>query len=239
VYRDKKIVCFVLARSGSKGLPNKNIRLLGGKPLLAWPICAASQSKYIDKIYLSTDSNDYLTKGLKYGCDAFPLRSSEDSKDSSNSIDVLLNHIDYLEKKNEEYDYLLLLEPTSPLTESIDIDRAIEKLLNFPSCDSILGISKVIDHHPRFLLERDNTNKIYPYQQYVGHGLRRQDLSDIYAFDGSLYLSSVSSLKENKTFHTQNTIGYETEKYKSFEIDDITDFFILEALVHKKSLGLL
>ena len=124
---NKKILAMIPARSGSKGIIGKNIKKIGGKPLIAWPIEAAKSSKYIDKIIVSTDSDEIASVALKYGAEIPYLRPTDLAQDKSTTYSVIKNILSYYKKLNEIYDYFVLLEPTSPLTTPKDVDEAMFK----------------------------------------------------------------------------------------------------------------
>ncbi len=130
----------------------------------------------------------------------------------------------------KKYDVLVLLEPTSPLRETSDIDAAIEKLCQTPTAESIVSVAKVESQHPDFLVEILD-GKITPFTNKQFTVKRRQEIADLYFFDGSLYISKIAALKKFKTFYHEFTLAYCVPKYKSFEIDDITDFKIVEGLL--------
>ena len=116
MYKEKKILAIIPARGGSKGLPNKNIKCMNGKPLIYWTIKRAQESKYIDNIFVSTDSAaiaNICVQQCNQNIDQ--LRPLELAQDSTSSADVIRYTIEYLESKNQTYDYMILLEPTSPL----------------------------------------------------------------------------------------------------------------------------
>lgn len=141
MYNGKKILALVPARAGSKGLPGKNVRLLLNKPLIAWSIEAGLRSKYVDRVIASTDGEDIASVAGEYGADVPFLRPAELALDSSPSIDFILHTLDWLQLHKDIYEYLVLLEPTSPLRDSEDVDLAIEALLNQGDrADSILGV---------------------------------------------------------------------------------------------------
>ena len=125
---NKKILAMIPARSGSKGIIGKNIKEIGGKPLIAWPIEVAKSSKYIDKVIVSTDTDEIANVALKYGAEIPFLRPSDLAQDKSTTYSVIQNIISYYKELNETYDYFVLLEPTSPLTTSKDVDDAILEL---------------------------------------------------------------------------------------------------------------
>ena len=127
-----------------------------------------------------------------------------------------------------------MLEPTSPLTDSVDLDKAISRLLKFKSiADSIVGVSKNINHHPNFNVSLKKNNLIRNIN--VKKNLRRQSISNLYFFEGSLYVSKVKSILEKKTFYHKKTIAYEMPKWKSFEIDDYIDFICVSEIFKNKN----
>lgn len=232
---EKKILCIIPARSGSKGLPGKNIRELAGKPLLTWPIHAAQNSQYVDKILVSTDCEKIATIAKKNGAEVPYLRPPYLALDNSPSYSLIE---DLLNNLSETFDYVLLLEPTSPLTDSYDIDKAIDMLdsssMNF---DSIVGITKEEKSHPSYLIRSSSKGCLSSYiEEGFEHPIRRQDLSPLYRMEGSLYLSKTASLKNYQSFYQKRTLGYEVPEWKSMEIDSIVDFICIEAIINKKEM---
>lgn len=223
------VLAIIPARGGSKGLPGKNIRPLLGKPLIAWSIEQALASKYVDHVYVSTDSEEIAQVARYYGAIVPFMRPKELASDSAKTADVLIHVMEELELTGKKYEHILLLEPTSPLRESVDIDLAYEKLISTPEATSIVGVGVVESQHPAFcvslttegFLQSDNDFKV----------LRRQDINTIYYYEGSVYLSSIDSFREHKNFYHCRTLGYVFPKCKTFEIDDMVDFTIVEALL--------
>ncbi len=235
MYKDKTILAVIPARGGSKGLPNKNIKNLCGKPLVGWPIQAALNSKYVDKVIVSTDSAEISEIAKNYGADIPFIRPDQLASDTATSYAVLEHAIYELRKSNEEYDYILMLEPTSPLTDADDIDNALNKLLNTEDAESIVGVCKSESGHPSFSALISTSGFLKPYEQEEFKFLRRQDITDVYYFSGSLYLSRVETLLNKKSFYHDKTIAAIDPKWKAFEIDDIVDFIILESLITNKN----
>ena len=231
---DKKILAIIPARKGSKGLKGKNIKELCGKPLIAWSIEAALTSKYLDEVVVSTDDKTTIDIAKKYGASAPFLRPEYLSSDVATTFDVLKHTINFYKSElNKEFYYIVLLEPTSPLRDFSDIDNAVEQLI-YSDASSIVGISKTEGQNPAFLVNKDKDNFISYYASKDMSSLRRQDVKDIYFFDGSIYISELKSLLDRKTFYHDNTIGYEMPKCKSLEIDDIYDFIMVEAIMKYK-----
>lgn len=229
----KRVLALIPARAGSKGLPDKNIRMLLGKPLLAWPIEAACMSGYVDRVVLSTDSSDYASIGQAHGADVPFLRPAELARDTSPSIDFILHALDMLEAADDRFDLLVLLEPTSPMTEATDIDAALEALAENPAFTAAVGVSVMETQHPAFAVRRDPlTSRISPL---TGGGFgdlpRRQDVEPVYALDGSFYLSTVEALRKNRGFCHDRTMGIPTPRHKAMEVDDLVDFLCIEAVM--------
>ena len=132
MFKGKKILAIIPARGGSKGLPGKNIKNIAGKPLIYWTAKKAFESKYIDEVFISTDSIKIKDICEKMGFEIPALRPSEFAKDESPSYEVVIHAINFFKKLNKKFDYVLLLEPTSPLRKKTDIDYVIEKAINNP-----------------------------------------------------------------------------------------------------------
>jgi N-acylneuraminate cytidylyltransferase/CMP-N,N'-diacetyllegionaminic acid synthase len=233
MFKKKKILCVIPARSGSKGIKNKNIIKLGNKPLIAWPIKSALKSKYIDMVIVSTDSLKIARIAKKYGAEVPFLRPKKLASDSSTTIDVIKHALKFFKKEEKYFDYILCLESTSPLTSAKDIDNSINILLkNSNKSNSIVGVSSCSSQHPEYLFYKKKNNLLKRYLNKKKY-LRRQDLSNLYFIDGSLYLSKVKSLFLNNSFVSKKTISFIMPKHKSFEIDDYTDLLIYKILIKK------
>lgn len=228
----KRVLALVPARAGSKGLPDKNIRPLGGKPLLAWPIAAALAARHVDRVIVSTDSAHYADLARAAGADVPFLRPAALASDTAPSIDFILHAVDTLAAAGEHYDYLLLLEPTSPLTEASDIDRALAALAaQAATADAIVGVSALVSSHPAFAVRVEGGGRIAPYAApSFGQLPRRQDTEPLYSLDGSLYASTVAALRRERGFCHARTLPYITPRHKSFEVDDLLDFICIEAI---------
>lgn len=236
---DKRVLAIVPARAGSKGLPGKNIRPLGGKPLLAWPIEAALASAHVDRTIVSTDSAEYAEIAQKYGAEAPFLRPPEHAIDTAPSIDFILHAIDTLALDGDEYHYLVLLEPTSPLTEASDIDGALNELAQKSDVASAaIGVALMETQHPAYAVRCAKEGLISPMSGGDFSNLpRRQDLEPIFALDGSFYISTVEALVSEKSFCHDRTLGLVTERHKAYEVDDIIDFICIEAILKHRTEG--
>ncbi len=233
-----RVLALVPARAGSKGLPGKNIRPLLGKPLLAWPIEAARASRYVDRVVISTDSAEFAALAQAAGADVPFLRPAEHASDTAPSIAFIEHALDTLAAAGDRYDLLVLLEPTSPLTEAADIDAALEALVAArPLAESIVGVTALVSTHPAFAVRLDAQGLMQPYAA-ASFGLlpRRQDTEPLYSLDGSLYISTVEALRRERGFCHARTLPFITPRWKSFEVDDLVDFICIEAILANRAL---
>lgn len=238
MYKNKKILAIIPARGGSKGIPQKNIKPLNDKPLIAYSIDAALESKLIDRVIVSTEDRKIAQISKKYGAEIPFLRPKELAKDKSPAIDVILHSIDWLENQKQYFDIIVLLEPTSPLRQTEDIDKCIKILINTKRAKAIVSIAKLESCHPEFnviLNKKGFIKKLNGSTNFKA--LRRQDLSKVYFFDGTIYASYINTIKEKKTFYHNLTFGYIVPRYKSLEIDEPFDLILAEALIKAKKQG--
>jgi N-acylneuraminate cytidylyltransferase/CMP-N,N'-diacetyllegionaminic acid synthase len=232
MYREKKILAIIPARGGSKGLSRKNIKLLLGKPLIGWTIEQAKACEYIDEIFVSTDSIEIAQVAEQFGVSVPELRPAKLADDTATSASFVIYTIEKLRKEGKFFDYIILLEPTSPLREVEDIYKSIEILLSVSEAEGIVGVCRVESDHPDFLVEIDN-NFLKPYRETM-NVIRRQDLNQLYYFEGTIYLSKIETFLEKKTFYHSKTLPYIVPKWKAFEIDDSEDWFIVESILEHK-----
>jgi len=230
-----KILAVIPARGGSKGLPQKNIRPLAGKPLIAYSIEAALKSKYVDKTVVSTEDEEIAKIAKKYRAEIIK-RPEELARDDSPTVEVVLHAINWLEEAGEHYNIIVLLEPTSPLREVEDIDKSIEILLNNKKARAIVGIAKLEAMHPEFnvVLNKEGFIRKWTDGSANFRVLRRQELDDVYFFEGSVYVSYVDTLKQKRTFYHELTLGYVVPRSKSLEVDEIYDLIAAEAIIKKR-----
>lgn len=227
MYKNKTFLAIIPARGGSKRLPNKNILDLNGKPLISYSIEAGLQSKYIDKVIVSSDNDKILKISKEFGADTIQ-RPNELSSDSSTSFDAINHTID----NNQKYDYILLLQPTSPLRNSEHIDKAIE-LLNIKNANAVISICE-LDHSPLWsnTLNKDLSMKGFLSNEVLNK--RSQDLEPYYRLNGAIYLCNTEILLKEKSFFIKDKIfAYRMEKNVSIDIDEEVDFNIAECLMKK------
>lgn len=227
-----KVLAVIPARSGSKGIPDKNITVLGGKPLMNWTIDAAKESKYINKIIVSTDSEKYASMAMDNGAEVL-MRNSELANDKIHSVYVVLDVLKQLaEQSNYIPDIVLMLLPTSPLRKSSSIDKAIELFLN-EKPKSVISVNK----SDKQLLHYRTINKgnfLEPLIEVDDCNVQRQDLSDLYELNGSIYVSNPPTLLTEKSFHIANgAFPLVMSKEESVDINEPKDLEYAQYLIRK------
>ncbi|HAZ36627.1 MAG TPA: acylneuraminate cytidylyltransferase family protein [Clostridiaceae bacterium] len=227
MYKKKKILALIPARGGSKQIINKNIKLLCGKPLISYTIEAALASDYIDDVVISTDSDLIAEISLKYGGQVPFMRPKELAGDESKTIDVAIHAINALIKMGRNYDYLVLLQPTSPLRTKDDIDSAIKIIID-GDISSLVSVREVKEN-PALMRTIEN-NKLKNIMDFNG-SLRRQDLPKYYIFNGAIYINSIDMLLKQKKFVDEKTYPYVMDYERSIDIDEILDFKIVELIM--------
>lgn len=217
---NKTFLAIIPARGGSKRLPRKNLLDLCGKPLIAWSIEAALKSKYISKVIVSSDDEEILNIAKEYKAD-FIKRPDELASDTATTFDALKHTLENVEK----YDYVVLLQPTSPLRSEKHIDEAIE-LLKEKNADAIISVCEV-EHSPLWSNTLDENLDMSDFLREEVLNKRSQDLPKYYRLNGAIYICKTEKLLENKGFFVkENIYAYKMDKKNSVDIDEEIDFII-------------
>ena len=227
----KKCLAIIPARSGSKGLKNKNIKLLKGKPLIAYTIESAIKSEVFEDIIVTTDSEQYKKISEEYGAWVPFLRSEGLSNDEASTNDVIEDVLYNLEKMGKTYDSFMLLQPTSPLRDKDDICASFEQFYS-KKCNSLVSMSEC-DHSPVFSKQLGVERRLDGFLDNISK-VRRQDMNPYYRLNGAIYIVKVEYFMRYKNFYKENSFAYIMEKSKSIDIDDELDFKIAEFLMDKK-----
>jgi len=224
----KSILAIIPARGGSKGIPRKNICMLAGKPLIAWTIEEAKKSKYIDRLIVTSEDEEIIKVAKEWGCEVPFVRPVELAQDDTPGIEPVLHAVSVL----PGYDYVVLLQPTSPLRLADDIDGCIEVCLSSraPSCVSVTEV----DQHPYLMYEVDGTGYMSPFVHQEVVRFRRQDLPPLYILNGAVYIAEQAFLWESRSFLSSLTKAYRMPKSRSFDIDDAVDLAACENLMSAK-----
>jgi len=222
-----KVLAIIPARGGSKGIPRKNIKLLAGKPLIAWTIEAALQAQGIDRVIVSTEDKEIASVAKQYGAEVPFMRPLALAQDDAPGIAPVLHAIGHL----PNYNWVLLLQPTSPLRSTEDIEGIIQFCRDegAPSTVSVTEVSK----HPFWMYQRDDRKRLQPLIPNRPEIARRQDLSSTYALNGALYLARRDWLIDNQGFIGSETLGYVMPEERSVDLDTPQDWRWVEFLIEQ------
>ena len=224
-----KNIAIIPARSGSKGLKDKNIRLLNGKPLMAYSIEAALDSGQFDEVMVSTDSEKYAEIAREWGASVPFLRSAELSSDTASSKDVILDVLKRYADCGKVFDTFCLLQPTSPLRTAEDISRAYH-LYEERMANSVVGVTEV-DHSPLFCNTLPEDGSLVNFIRPEVKDKPRQSLEPYYRINGAMYIASVQYYREYGDFYHDKCYAYVMGKNVSVDIDDEMDFRFAELLI--------
>ncbi len=228
----KDFLCIIPARGGSKGIKNKNIKLLNKKPLIYWTIKEALKVKDFSKIIVSTDSKKIRSIAIKYKIYCPFLRPKNISKDNSHTIDAIKHTCNFVKRnKIVNFKYIMILQPTSPLRKKVDIQKSIKLFRKFKKASSLISVVKVTDNHPARMYYKKNEYLFRNPLSEKRTGNPRQKLKKMYLRNGSIYILKEKNLSKN--FLGNNPIGFEMPKERSLNIDDDFDFKIARSLVER------
>lgn len=222
-------IAVIPARSGSKGLKDKNIRELNGKPLIAYSIECAVESGMFDRVFVSTDSQRYANIAIQYGADASFLRSKENSTDTAGSWDAVREVINRFHEMGEDFDEVMLLQATSPLRSKDDVVKAIE-LLHSRNGRAVVSLTEC-DHSPLWCntLPTDGCMDHFDNNEYKN--LPRQMLPVYYRYNGALYLVTADELQNKQHMFECGCYAYIMPQTRSIDIDSALDFLIAETII--------
>jgi N-acylneuraminate cytidylyltransferase len=219
-----RVLALIPARGGSKGLPGKNVRPLAGKPLIAWSVAAARASRFIDRIVVSSDDAAIIQAAVEAGAEAPFIRPPELARDDTPSQPVILHALDTIA---EQFDLVVLLQPTSPLRTAADIDACVEKVVTgAPACISVVAPAK----SPWWMYRMDASGHLAPLMDGPA-ATRRQDLPAVVAPNGAVYVARVPWLRANGGFVGPGTVGYQMPADRSVDIDDALDLKLAELIL--------
>jgi len=224
-------IAIIPARSGSKGLKDKNIKELCGKPLMAYSIEAALDSQLFDCVHVSTDSELYADIAKKYGADVPFLRDEEWATDTATTWDALRFVMERYKDIGREFDTVTLLQPTSPLRDKEDICKAF-KVFEEKEADSVISVCEV-EHSPMICntLNVEGSMCGFIDENKVG---RRQDLSTYYRLNGAIYIQKTELLMNKMDLYGEKSYAYVMDKKRSADIDDECDFLVAEVMMEMK-----
>jgi N-acylneuraminate cytidylyltransferase len=226
----KTILAIIPARGGSKGIPHKNIKKLGGKPLIAWTIEEAKKSEYIDRLILSSEDEEIIKIAKEWGCDVPFVRPKELALDGTPGIEPIIHAINNLKEK---YDYVVLLQPTSPFRGVEDINNCIE---HCETKKSIFCVSVVeTDKSPFWMYTLTGCSKLKPLFPEESKCSNRQELPKIYIPNGAIFIASIRHLTKTKSFYTKETVAFIMQATNSIDIDSQSDLEFCEFILSKRT----
>jgi len=227
MFNNKTFLGIVPARGGSKGIRGKNIIDLHGKPLIRYTLEAVQSSKYLDRCIVSTDSEEIAQAAKLLGGDVPFMRPAELATDEALALDVLNHAIDELEKEGEHYDYILMLQPTSPLRTSEDIDASIELAMK-NDADSVFSMKQLTDFAPQKLKTLDENGKIYPLlEEEKGQSAPRHKGPKVYKRNCAIYLTKKDLIKKGDQFG-ELSYAYVMPEERSIDINEPADLNLAE-----------
>ena len=230
-----KALGVIPARGGSKGIPKKNIFPVGGHPLIQYTIEAARASRLLSRVLISSDDKEIIRVAKELGAEVPFRRPAELAKDEATAISVACHALGFVESEEGRlYDFVVLLEPTSPMRTAEDIDRALA-LLYESGADSVVGLCRLEAPHPAKLKVVEE-GKVKPFLPALWRdGLQRQELSPVYFLNGAIYAVRRDLLARDKTFWGEKTLPYIMPPERSVNIDTWVDLKLAEALLEDRA----
>jgi|TARA_Y100000310_G_scaffold344034_1_gene454673 N-acylneuraminate cytidylyltransferase/CMP-N,N'-diacetyllegionaminic acid synthase len=234
--KKQKILAVITARGGSKEIPRKNIKKLGGRPLISYTIESAKKSDLITNLIVSTDDKEIADVSKKYGADVPFMRPKELSQDNTPHLPVIQHAVSFMEDKlGITFDYVVILQPTSPFRTEEDIDGTIQKLID-TNADSAVSICQWKGTHP-ISAKKLEGDKVLPY--FVEETTtRRQDLQKVYQRSSAVYVIKHDKIMEKnqkvgENIVRGNIVGYTVPKERSIDIDGPLDFIKAEYMLRE------
>lgn len=229
-----KISAIIPARSGSQSIPNKNIATVADKPLIAWTIEASKSAPSIDRVIVSTDSRKIADIGEKYGAEIPFLRPPELAQDDTPGIEPIIHAVNWLENHdNYRPDYVICLQPTSPLRNSGDIEAAVRLAID-KEADAVVSLT-FPEHHPYWMKKIDSEGRMNDFFQTDKPYPRRQELPPAYALNGAIYLARRDILLKQGSWYTESTYAYIMPPERSIDVDSSWHLSLAELLLRERS----
>ncbi|MBQ7209004.1 MAG: acylneuraminate cytidylyltransferase family protein [Lentisphaeria bacterium] len=227
-----KYLAVITARSGSKGLRDKNILPLGGIPLSAWTIRAALESGVFDEVHFSTDSEKYAAIAREYGASVPFLRDAELATDGADTWDVVKATIGKYRAAGKNFDAFMLLQPTVPFRNADDIREAV-RMLEEKNAKAVVSVTEP-EHSPFWCAELPPDGDMRVYHEKIQYLIGRQKLPQQWILNGAIYLVRVDHLLNARSIYESGCYAYKMPRERSFDIDDRLDFDICEFLATKR-----
>lgn len=223
-----KIFALIPARGGSKGIPRKNIKSIAGKPLIGWTIEAALRSQLLDEVIVSTEDEEIAAVARQWGAQVPFLRPAELAQDDTPGMAPVLHALEQL----PEFDAVLLLQPTSPLRTTQDIDACIS-LAHTLQASAAVSVCEP-EKHPYWMYRLSDDQRLRTLIDAPNVSCR-QDLPPVYGLNGALYYACADWLKQHRTFVTDETVAYLMSRERSVDLDTLFDWKLAELLLKESS----
>lgn len=229
-----KVIAIIPARSGSKGLKDKNIRKLGDKPLLAYSVEAAVKSGIFDTVHVSTESQEYANIAVGFGADVPFLRDRENAEDSSSTWDAVREVLRKYDRLGKQFDVCVLLQPTSPLRNEKDIREAFVLFMS-KQAKSLTSVTEV-KHPVQWCFRLDDSCSMRDFAGSPYKNSRRQELEPYYRENGAVYIVGTSDIINSEfDFYSDECIAYIMDQRRSIDIDTLEDFLVAETVIKSGS----
>jgi len=233
MFRGQKVLAFIPARGGSRRLPYKNLLRLAGKPLISWTIEAAKKSTAIDCVVVSTEDKEIEKISSQYDADYVIRRPSELATDSSNVIDSVFHALDHLLNENKKYDYIAILQPTSPLRLETHIDGAFD-LMAKKEAKVVIGVCET-EHPVTWMASLPESLEMNDFFHGTKDGKVAEPSLPFYQINGAIYVIKLESLyKERTLFLREGAYAYVMPRKYSIDIDTELDFQLAESLMERR-----
>ncbi len=225
------ILVIIPARGGSKGIPQKNIKPLNGKPLIHYTIDEAREIVGDEDICVSTDDPEIIKCVEDYGLKVPFVRPEELATDTAGTYEVLLHALNFYEKQGRNYDVVLLLQNTSPFRKAEQIKEALK--LYSPDVDMVVSV-KECAANPYYCVFEEDSNGYLHVCKGDGNIFRRQDAPKVYEYNGAIYIMNAETLKTTHMHKMQKRVKYVMDEISSFDLDTMTDWNIAESIIKEK-----
>lgn len=227
------VLAIITARGGSKGIPRKNVKLLAGKPLIAWTIEAALECSGLSRTVVSTNDSEIAQICRKWGAEVPFMRPAKLALDNSPHMDAILHAVEWLMIHENWYpDYVMLLQPTSPLRTAQDIDAAVALAIQ-RNADGIVSVSEA-PAHPYLIKGIKEDGSMFDFMKKPEGYLHRQSFAPAYVVNGAIYLARRDVLLTRHTWYTERTYAYIMPPERSLDIDTPWDFYLADLILRDR-----
>lgn len=232
-----RTLAIIPARGGSKRVPRKNVREVGGKPLIAHTIQDAKDANLVDRSIISTDDEEIAEVSQKYGAEVPFIRPSELATDTAGLSGVITHALDWANREGEQYDFVCVLQATSPLRTADDIDGTLMRLID-SEAESSLSVSEYLTP-PQWAITPDEQGYLEEYFEtgalWAGDPKRSQDFVELLHPNGAVFATTTEAWQTHESFYTPRTVSYRMPLCRSFDIDEPWELELVRKLINPSS----